>query len=307
MAKYDNLVNQRDKFKQMDVNFFDVTSKMQQLVDEQGGLSFKLNKQTFDPNMTFGDPTKQGVNILEVDLVCTGHDSENYTEKREMTVSGYPRNVIPGIYNLFHLYLSLNITLLTCIGKNGRFVILCRALDEEDERTRIAKHLAKEEKKRARELKQLMRAGMETSSDGKETMSINFQYGSSASAACKAPPMMSSKMESDLIFETANGAPMIMITRALYGHRTNLSKCFSVTMEVQNMVEGSKLVLDSSLDLNKAFGDPTPGVRKCLQIDYTMLGFLGNLRIRERGDGCLVAAVELGYPPQPPRDEGSDV
>jgi hypothetical protein len=176
-------------------------------------------------------------------------------------------------------------------------------LDPEEERIRIEKHLAREEKKRLKELRQLSRAGMETSSSGQQTMSINFQYGSTAAAASKAPPSMLSRMDSDLIFETANGAPMIKIQRALYGHKTNLSKAFSVTSEVQNMVDGSKLILDSDIDLNTLFGDPTPGVRKWLQIDYTMLGFLGNLRIRDRGDGCLVAAVELGYPPQPPRDE----
>lgn len=43
--------------------------------------------------------------LLEIELVCTGHDSENHTDNREMTLMGYPRNVIP--------------------GKNGRFVILC--------------------------------------------------------------------------------------------------------------------------------------------------------------------------------------
>ena len=44
------------------------------------------------------------------------------------------------------------------------------------------------------------------------------------------------------------------------------------------------------------------GVRKWLKIHYVVRGFMGTLRVREKND-LLVAAVELGYPPRPPRDE----
>ena len=47
--------------------------------------------------------------------------------------------------------------------------------------------------------------------------------------------------------------------------------------------------------------DPCPGTRKQLTVEYITRGFNGNLRIRER-DGFLVAALELGYAPLPPRD-----
>jgi hypothetical protein len=97
IPRLEGLVKQKDEFKVMSINFFDITQKMQKIVDSQGGLSFVLKKSSFDPTLAFGDATNAQVNILEVDLVCTGHDSENYTDKREMTVSGYPRNVIPGI------------------------------------------------------------------------------------------------------------------------------------------------------------------------------------------------------------------
>ena len=53
------------------------------------------------------------------------------------------------------------------------------------------------------------------------------------------------------------------------------------------------------------FGDPCPGVRKSLRVQYITRGFNGNLRIRERG-GHLVAALELGYAPLPPRDEAAE-
>jgi hypothetical protein len=91
---------------QLDVNFIDITTKLQTMVDQQGGMSFILNRETFDPNKAFGNPTPFGVKLLEIDLVCTGHDSENYTDKRELTVSGYPRNVIPGTI-ILHVVISL--------------------------------------------------------------------------------------------------------------------------------------------------------------------------------------------------------
>ena len=53
--------------------------------------------------------------------MCTGHDSENYTDIREVTLSGYPRNVIP--------------------GKNGRFVVACHDLDAHAEEKRLAKYV----------------------------------------------------------------------------------------------------------------------------------------------------------------------
>ena len=71
------------------------------------------------------------------------------------------------------------------------------------------------------------------------------------------------------------------------------------------MVEGRKLVIDSKSNLNDVFGDPCPGTRKSLRVHYVTRGFNGNLRIRER-DGYLVAALELGYAPLPPRDEAAD-
>ena len=51
-----------------------------------------------------------------------------------------------------------------------------------------------------------------------------------------------------------------------------------------------------SFDLSKAFGDPCLGVRKVLKIFYCTRGFQGAMRVREK-DGCLVAAVEIGFEP----------
>jgi hypothetical protein len=56
------------------------------------------------------------------------------------------------------------------------------------------------------------------------------------------------------------------------------------------------------MDLIKTFGDPCFGVNKVLRIFYSTRGFTGALRVREKG-GVLSAAVEIGFPPEIPRDD----
>jgi hypothetical protein len=56
------------------------------------------------------------------------------------------------------------------------------------------------------------------------------------------------------------------------------------------------------MDLTALFGDPCFGVSKVLKIYYQTRGFTGTVRVRER-EGTLVAAVELGFPPEVPPDD----
>jgi hypothetical protein len=56
------------------------------------------------------------------------------------------------------------------------------------------------------------------------------------------------------------------------------------------------------MDLTALFGDPCFGVNKVLKIYYQTRGFTGAVRVRER-EGTLVAAVELGFPPEVPPDD----
>lgn len=96
-----------------------------------------------------------------------------------------------------------------------------------------------------------------------------------------------------------------------------------MTTEVQGLVKGRFLEIDRKyevtavvlcrgecfvfrrLNLDKLFTNPCRGLRKQLKIDYLTRGFSGSIRVRERND-LLVATVELGYPPVPPRDDGAD-
>jgi hypothetical protein len=77
-----------------------------------------------------------------------------------------------------------------------------------------------------------------------------------------------------------------------------------VSSEVQNLVKGRTLELSRCRDLEALFStDPCPGQPKQLRVDYSTPGFRGNLRVKvnNRRD-CLVAALELGFPPVTPRD-----
>lgn len=69
------------------------------------------------------------------------------------------------------------------------------------------------------------------------------------------------------------------------------------------MVVGRSLTIERDVNLSKTFKkDPSVGKRKLLKINYITRGFSGNLRVREKDD-CLVASVQLGYPPVPPPDD----
>eukprot|EP01034_Spumella_vulgaris_P024631 gene24631-30999_t len=115
-------------------------------------------------------------------------------------------------------------------------------------------------------------------------------------------------MAESLTFRTDNASPIIIVTKATYGefnpiNPRDVSRMVDVTSEIQNQVRGRELVIDTDRNLNKMFLiDPSPGKRKQLRVEYVTRGFTGNLRVREKDD-CLVAGIELGYPPVPPPDD----
>lgn len=95
-----NIREERDVFRSVACNFVDVRAKLQRLADS-GITSLHLNKDSFDPNAVFGNPTKGVKKILEVSITCSGHDSERYTDSKEMTESGYSRNFITSKSNRY--------------------------------------------------------------------------------------------------------------------------------------------------------------------------------------------------------------
>ena len=81
----------------MDLKHIDISFKLQKIIDVGGGAELRLEKGgRFDPNLHFGNPNPGKKKLLEVSLICHGHDSERRTDSYEMTPSGYPRNMILG-------------------------------------------------------------------------------------------------------------------------------------------------------------------------------------------------------------------
>ncbi|KAJ1379607.1 hypothetical protein B484DRAFT_460406 [Ochromonadaceae sp. CCMP2298] len=123
-------------------------------------------------------------------------------------------------------------------------------------------------------------------------------------------------MEKALDFRTDLSSPVIIVTRATYGEMEggsggggsggggfDSSKLIDVTSDLQRLVVGKSLCIETGVDLNRLFQfDPSPGKRKQLHIAYMTKGFTGNLRVREKQD-LLVAGIELGYPPVNPPDD----
>jgi len=110
------------------------------------------------------------------------------------------------------------------------------------------------------------------------------------------------KLEEDLIFETYNASPLIVVTKALYGHPTDLTRCIDVSAITQKFVVGRTFTIDPEINLDELFSNPCPGAKKNLVVEYVTRGFQGSIRVRERNN-CLGACLELGYPPIPPREE----
>ncbi len=102
-------------------------------------------------------------------------------------------------------------------------------------------------------------------------------------------------LKESIHFLTNNVFPLINISRAMYGHPSDGTKTYDVSTYVQNLVQGRYLrIAKDYLNLEHAFGDPCPGVRKRLYLEYLTRGFTGCVRVRENND-CLVATVELGF------------
>ncbi len=76
--------------------------KLQKLADK-GGIQLLLDKNKFDPNFVFGNPSVGNNKILECCLDCSGHDSERTCESNEMTDTGHNRNFITIKKNRFNI------------------------------------------------------------------------------------------------------------------------------------------------------------------------------------------------------------
>lgn len=226
LRKKEALEEEKRIFQNIPINFIDISKKVQTLADEGGSCLF-IDKKTFDPNSSFSNPSKGNHKLLEINVLCYGHDSERQTDSKDMTGSGHPRNFIT--------------------RKNARFIIS------------VHDH--------------------PTSTRGIMSESIKFA--------------------------TDYSAPLIYVSKAIYGNFDDLSKCIDVTSDVQALVKGRFLRIERNVNLDALFSDPCPGRRKQLKIEYSARGFMGNIRVHEKND-FLAAKLEIGFPPQAERDEAED-
>lgn len=100
----DSLKADKKMFQEMELKHIDISFKLQRIIDIGGGAELRLEKGgRFDPNAHFGNPDPGKKKLLEVSLICHGHDSERRTDSYEMTPSGYPRNMILGRESKFNI------------------------------------------------------------------------------------------------------------------------------------------------------------------------------------------------------------
>jgi hypothetical protein len=94
--------------------------------------------------------------------------------------------------------------------------------------------------------------------------------------------------------------PTVEVRYASYGHPTKPKFNWNVTEAVKwlaNAQGGSRLHLDTDLDLDETFGDPCPGMRKKLVIRYYVRGFHGCTRVDEDPMDYLSTDIQIGYLP----------
>lgn len=170
------IIKEKEIIQAAEYKYADVTAKVQLMCDA-GGTFLHWDKNKFDPNFQFGNLSKGATKLLEVDLMCYGHDSERGTDSKDMTSAGIPRNLIT--------------------SKSARFVIPVR----------------------------------------------DNKYGNGY-------------MNESLHFSTDFSAPLIHITRAIYGFFDDLSKTIDVTAEVQALVRGGELRIERDFDVDKVCISP---------------------------------------------------
>lgn len=105
----DKLIEMREIIRNSATNFYDVSVKMQKIVDEKKYM-ISLSRHKFDPNAVFGNPCPGLPKMLDVYLDCTGHDSEKRAESNEMTDTGFARNFIAVKKGHFNIVVNDSLT-----------------------------------------------------------------------------------------------------------------------------------------------------------------------------------------------------
>jgi hypothetical protein len=264
-------------------NALDITKKMQRLADASGGAILRLEKEKFDPNLVFGNPLPGGLKLLECSLMCYGHDSERETDSYEMTPSGFPRNLIQ--------------------GKNARFNIVVKD-DPETGRGILQEDLVFETYNAA-PLIQIAKALYGHPTDLSRSIDVTAKVQQFVVGRRLVIPREINL--DDLFSNPCPGARKTLRVGNIFSdHLGSLSQpylyigfshvCFAYSSLFFLSI---CLLFLSILLLTYLWWYPFCPV----QVFYITCGFLGTMRVRCTKEDTLVAALQLGYPPVPPRDE----
>jgi hypothetical protein len=92
------------------------------------------------------------------------------------------------------------------------------------------------------------------------------------------------QLDRDVIYQKPNN-PWLRLHRATYGHRDDRSMQYDVTEKLQERIDtqfdGRYLGIPKDENLVKMFGDPYPGGRKVLRVQYEMYGWEGEIKLPE--------------------------
>lgn len=257
---------ERKYFKETKTIFYDVTTKIQRILDA-GRNEFNLDKNKFDPNAVFSNPIPAFSKEIKTNQIINSNNLLLNNQNNQIILKNEKEEENKEKLNLF-------------ANKLLEIQIECQGHDSEKQ------------------------------TDSREVTLTGFQRNFITGKTARfLIPVRDDKetgkgiLESSINFQTSYTHPIIVITKALYGYLTDLSKVIDVTVTVQGMVNGRFLNIDRNIDLDKLFTNPCRGLQKKLKIDYVSRGFSGCIRIREKND-ALVATIELGYPPVILDDDG---
>ena len=125
---------------------------------------------------------------------------------------------------------------------------------------------------------------------GKVVLDVDYKPGTAEEAI----------LDTDFELQAPNVLPIIDIDNASYGHPTDSKLMFDVTPEVRRVVTnagGYRIYINKEESMWHLFNDPARGIRKKLNIYYSVRGYMGNVRIRTKF-GKLQGDCELGYRPE---------
>ena len=281
-------------------SFFEVTAKVQQLITH-GGMAMILERGSFDCNAVFGDP--YAASPFNADTAHTG--SASVVNGGNSTLGG--TSAVPGSGagggGIAQPQSSSSSFLPPVLPAGSTFTSTAYPPAPSTLSTAGSYKLLEINLISVGHDSERLTSSVEASTVGNP---LNFITGrpSRFLIPVKDDEFGHGVLSESIVFRCNNVTPIIRVNSAAYGNLKDVTRLIDVTPEVQGLVTGRELLLDTHVNLGELFiRDPCPGQQKQLRVDYTVTGFQGNLRLKVGiKDDRLVAGLELGFPPAVPPD-----